>query len=460
MQKVTIIGAGSVTFAKKLVNDLLFLDAFRNAEFRLMDIDQSRLDFAENTMRIVNEKRGADATFMATTDRRKALDGADFVITMIQVGGDAATQVDFEVCRKHGLKLVIGDSMGVPGISRALRTIPAMLEICHDMEQVCPNALLLNYTNPMGMLHASMLRGSNIRSVGLCHGVFGTAGKLARFIGVPMERVNYLCAGINHMAFFLRFEVDGKDAYPLIRKAFDSTHKGEELVRQEMFRRLGYFMTESSYHLSEYLPYFIKSPELIKEYDIAVDEYLLRSAENLEIFQKVEQAFKEGRNLLTEGASITFKPRSRMRTGHAEAGEEVEVFNIADRSSGEYAAGICNAMVTGEPFFFNGNVLNTNLITNLPMNTCVEVPCLVNRNGVQPTHIGELPPQCAAMIQTNLNVQELVTRGMLEENRDYIYHAALLSPLAAAVLSTRTIYALMDDLIAAHKDLVPKWCAG
>jgi len=348
--------------------------------------------------------------------------------------------------------------MGIPGISRALRSIPVMLDICHDMEKLCPEALLLNYTNPMGMLLAAMLRGSGIQSVGLCHGVFGTASKLARFIDVPMERINYLCAGINHMAFFLKFEADGKDAYPLIRKAFDTTHKNQELVRQEMFRRLGYFMTESSYHLSEYLPYFVKSPQLIEEYDIAIDEYLLRSAENLEIFQKVEQAFQDGRNLLTDGASITFKPRSRMRTGGAEEGEEVEVFSIADQPSGEYASRICNAMVTGEPFFFNGNVLNTGLITNLPEGTCVEVPCLVNKNGVQPTHVGELPPQCAATIQTNLNVQELMTRGMLEQNHDYIYHAAMLSPLAAAVLSTKTIYALMDDLIAAHSEMVPGWC--
>lgn len=458
MQKIAIIGAGSVTFAKKLVNDFLFEEVFQDAEFRLLDIDQTRLDFAEKTMQLVNQKRGTQATFVVTTDRIKALTDADFVITMIQVGGDEATKVDFDVCRKHGLKLVIGDSMGVPGISRAARTIPVMLEICHDMEKVCPNALLLNYTNPMGMLLAAILRGSTISSVGLCHGVFGTAEKLARLIGKPIEQINYLCAGINHLAFFLRFEVDGEDAYPLIREAFNTTAKNEERVRQEMFRCLGYFMTESSYHLSEYVPYFIKSPQLIEEYDIAIDEYLLRSAENVEIFEKVEEAFRAGRNLLAEGGEITFTPHSRMRTGNAEEGEKVEVFSIADSPSGEYAASICNAMVTGEPYSFNGNVLNTGLITNLPENTCVEVPCLTDKNGVQPTHIGELPPQCAALIQTNLNVQELTTRGMLEQNRDYLYHAALLSPLASAVLSSKEIYALMDDLFAAHKDIVPAWC--
>ncbi|MDP6776596.1 MAG: alpha-glucosidase/alpha-galactosidase, partial [Candidatus Latescibacteria bacterium] len=301
MQKIAIIGAGSVTFARMLVNDLLFFDPFKDAEFRLMDIDPDRLHFAENTLSLVNEVRKTKATFIATTDRRKALEGADFAITMIQVGGPDAIRADFEVCRKHGIRFVIGDSMGIPGISRALRTIPALLDIAHTMEEVCPDAYLLNYANPMGMMMASLLRDSSTQAVGLCHGVFGTARTLARFIDVPYERVRYFCAGINHLAFFLKYEVDGQDAYPLIRKAFDTTHKDQELVRQEMFRRLGYFMTESSYHLPEYLPYFIKSDELIQEYDIEVDENLVKSAEDAEIFGKVHQAFLEGRNLLAEG---------------------------------------------------------------------------------------------------------------------------------------------------------------
>ncbi|MDP6775379.1 MAG: alpha-galactosidase [Candidatus Latescibacteria bacterium] len=458
MQKIAIMGAGSVTFARMLVNDLLFFEPFKDAEFRLMDVDPDRLDFAENTLRLVNEVRKTNASFTVTTDRREALDGADFAITMIQVGGLDATRTDFEVCRNHGLKLVIGDSMGIPGISRALRTIPALLDITRDMEAICPDAHLLNYTNPMGMVMSSLLRGSSVDAVGLCHGVFGTARRLAQIIDVPYEKIRYLCAGINHLAFFLKFEADGKDAYPLIRKAFDTTHADQELVRQEMFRRLGYFMTESSYHLSEYLPYFIKSDELIEEYDIAVDEYVLRSEEAVEIFEKVHQAFVEGRNLLAEGGQVTFVPRSRMRRGHAEPGEEVAAFRIPDRPSGEYASRICNAIATGDTFVFNGNVLNTGLITNLPDNTCVEVPCLVDGNGIQPTHVGELPPQCAAVIQTNLNVQELTARGILEQNRDYIYHAALVSTLASAVLSTREIYALMDELLEAHRHLVPDWC--
>lgn len=457
MYKIAMIGAGSVSFTRKLVNDLLFMDVFKDAEIRLMDIDAERLDFAAQTMAVVNEKRGANATFVPTTDRLMALDGADFVITMLQVGGFAATQVDFDVCKKHGLQLVIGDSMGVPGLSRALRTLPVMLDIAHDMEKVCPHAPLLNYTNPMGMLMAAILRGSKIDGVGLCHGVFGTAHKLAQFIGASVDDVQYLCAGINHLAFFLKYEVNGQDAYPRIREAFDTTHKDQELVRQEMFRRLGYFMTESSFHLPEYLPYFIKRDDLIKEYDIAIDEYLARSAENVEIYEKVSAAFAEGKNLLAEGGTVTFTPKSRMRQGHAEAGEEVQAFNIADKSSGEYAAEICQAMVTGKPYVFNGNILNTGLITNLWQDTCVEVPCLVDHNGIQPTYVGDLPPQCAAIVQTNVNVQELTTRGFLEQNKDYIYHAALLSPLASAVLSSKEIYALMDDLVVAHRDFMPAW---
>ena len=447
MQKIAIIGAGSVTFARRLVNDLLFLEPFGDAEFRLMDIDAERLDFATHTMDLVNAQRQTGARFISTTDRARALEGADFVIVAIQVGGDAATQVDFEVCRRHGLKLVIGDSMGVPGISRALRTLPVMLDLAGDMEQACPDALLLNYTNPMGMVMAGVLRGSAVRGVGLCHGVPGTARRLAGYIDVPMERVRYLCAGINHLAFFLKYEVDGRDAYPMVRRAFDTTHRNEELVRQEMFRRLGYFMTESSFHLAEYLPHFIKSDELIAEYDIPIDEYLLRSAENVEIFERVKEAFDAGKNLLAEGGQVTFTPRSRMRRRNAGPGQKVEAFRIDDQPSGEYASRICQAVVTGEPFVFNGNVLNRGLIANLPENSCVEVPCLVDGNGVQPTSVGELPPQCAAVIQTNLNVQELTTRGILERNREYIYHAALVSPLASAVLSTRQIYGLMDDLL-------------
>jgi alpha-galactosidase len=457
MQKVAMIGAGSVSFTRKLVNDLLFLEPFQDAEIRLMDVDQERLDFAAQTMDVVNQKRGASATFVPTTDRLKALDGADFVVTMLQVGGLGATQVDFDVCKRHGLKLVIGDSMGVPGISRALRTIPVMLDLAHDMEKVCPGAPLLNYTNPMGMVMAAVLRGSAIHGVGLCHGVYGTARRLAGYIGASIDQVQYLCAGINHLAFFLKYEVNGVDAYPRIREAFDTTHKDQDRVRQEMFRRLGYFMTESSFHLSEYLPYFIKRDDLIEEYDIAIDEYLARSEENVEIYEKVSEAFEQGKNLLAEGGSVKFTPRSRMRMGHAEAGEEVQAFNIPDQSSGEYASEICNAMVTGEPFVFNGNILNAGLITNLWQNTCVEVPCLVDHNGIQPTYVGDLPPQCAAVAQTNVNVQELTTRGMLEQNRDYIYQAALVSPLASAVLSTKEIYALMDDLVVAHRDMMPEW---
>ncbi len=457
--KIAIIGAGSVSFARKIVNDLLFKEGFAEAEFRLMDIDPERLNFAEHTMKLVAQKRGAQPSFIPTTDRRQALDGADFVITMIQVGGEAATKVDFDICRKHGLKLVIGDTMGVPAVSRTLRTLPAMLEIVTDMEELCPSALLLNYANPMGMVMCGLQRASSVVSVGLCHGVFGTAMKLARFIGVDFDRVNYLCAGINHMAFFLKYEVDGKDAYPLIREAFDTTHKNEELVRQEVFRRFGYFMTESSYHLSEYVPWFVKSDELIAEYDIAIDEYLARSSENTEIFRKVEAAFKEGRNLLAgEGEPITLKPRSRMRQGHAEAGEVVEAFSIPDTSSSEYASFICESLWTGKRFSFNGNVLNNGAIGNLPQDACVEVPCLTDRNGIQPTVVGDLPPQCAAMIRTNTNVQDLAVRAVLEQNIEYAYHAALLSPLAGAVLSTKSITALMDDLLEAHAGILPLWC--
>ena len=461
MKKVAMIGAGSTAFAKRLVNDILFLDPFRDAEIRLMDIDPDRLEMSEKTMHVVAERREAQCTIVPTLDRRQALDGADFVICMIQVGGNKATEVDFEVCRRHGLKLVIGDTIGIPAISRALRTAPVMLEFCREMEELCPDAHLLNYTNPMGMNMAAVLRGSAVKGVGLCHGVYGTAHKLAKFLGVEYSRLTYLCAGINHLAFFIRLEVDGKDAYPQLREAFDTTHKDQELVRQEVFRRFGYFMTESSFHLPECVPYFLKSDESIQEYDIAIDEYIYRSQENYEIFEQVAKAFKAGKNVFdgeTEG--ITFTPRSRMRTGHAEPGELGPQFKIADRRSGEYCSSIVNAIATDEPFVFAGNVLNKGLIDNLLPNSCVEVPVLVDANGYQPTHIGSLPPQCAALVQTNINCQELTTCAILEESREHALHAALLSPHASSTLSSKAIVALMDDLLKAHEKLLPKWCIG
>ena len=231
-------------------------------------------------------------------------------------------------------------------------------------------------------------------------------------------------------------------------------------MRQELFRQFGYFMTESSYHIAEYVPYFLKRDDLIAEYDIAIDEYLARSAENLEIFTRVEEAFRAEKNVFAEGAAVRFEPKSRMRRGRAEPGELVEAFRIESAPSSEYAAGICNAIATGERFLFNGNVLNTGLITNLPDRSCVEVPCVVDRNGIQPTHVGELPPQCAALTQTNVNVQELTVRALLEESREHLMHAALMCPHGSSVLSTREIRALMTDLIAAHGDSVPAWSRG
>jgi len=462
MQKVAIIGAGSVTFAKRLVNDLYFREAFRDCELRLMDIDPERLHMADKTMQAVRAKRGAvGSKIIATLDRDVALDGADFVIITIQAGGDEATQVDFDVCRRHGLRLVIGDSMGIPAIARALRNAPVMLDICRDMERLCPDAILLNYTNPMGMNTGVMLRGSSIQAVGLCHGVFGTSRRMAGMLGVDPSRVSYLCAGINHMAFFIKYEVDGKDAYPDLLKAFDGKHKNDERVRQELFRRFGYFMTESSFHTAEYVPWFIKNDDLIAEYDIVIDEYLARSAENKEIYEKINEAFHAGKNVFDgETDGIVFTPRSRMRLRGAEPGELGPAFNIPGEPSSEYAAFIMNAAVTGEPFVFNGNFLNRGEISNLPLGACIEAPCLADDNGIQPTFVGELPPQCAALIQTNINVQELTVRAILEQNRDYLYHAAMLDPLAAAVLSTKPIVALMDDLLDAHKGLIPDWCVG
>ena len=422
--KVTFIGAGSTVFALNLLGDILSYEELRDCTIALHDINQERLDATEAVVRQAVEKLNAPTRVVATTDRREALDGASYVLTMIQVGGyRPATVTDFEIPKKYGLRQTIADTLGIGGIMRGLRTVPVLVDIARDMEELCPNAPLLQYVNPMAINCWALNELTTIRTVGLCHSVQGTAGELARDLGIPIEEIDYRAAGINHMAFYLEFRHRGEDLYPRLQAiARDGTEPATNRVRYEVLRRTGYFVTESSEHFSEYVPWFIKRdrPDLIEQFNIPLDEYPRRCERQIARWED---------------------QRSRLETGG---------FELNTSRSNEYAAGIIHSMETGEPRVVYGNVANDGLISNLPQGACVEVPCLVDRNGVQPTAIGALPTHLAALMQTNVNVQALTVDAVVTGNRDSIYHAAMLDPHTAAELDLDQIWHLVDDLIDAH----------
>lgn len=435
MPKIALIGAGSTVFAKNLLGDILSFPELGNATVSLHDIDAERLQTSTVVAHRVAAALDARPVIEATTDRRRALDGADYVITMFQIGGyKPSTVIDFEIPKKYGLRQTIADTLGVGGIMRGLRTIPVLLDLCAEMEEVCPDAYLLNYVNPMAMNCWAVGRASNIKTVGLCHSVQGTAEQLAKDIGIPVEEINYVCAGINHVAFYLRFErktSEGvEDLYPKIRQVVaDGRVPDWNRVRYDAFMRLGYFATESSEHFSEYVPWYIKHdrPDLIHRYNIPLDEYITRCENQIAAWEMIRQYLED------ESATL-----------------DVE-------RSHEYGAFIIHSLETGQPRVIYGNVPNESLIDNLPRGACVEVPCLVDKNGIQPTRIGNLPPQLAAVMQTNINVQALTVEAALTGKREHIYHAAMLDPRTAAELDPDQIFSLVDDLIEAHGDWLPSY---
>ena len=423
--KVTLVGAGSAVFAKNLLGDLLsFPELADRAVLALMDVDPVRLRTSEIVARGLVDSVGADARVEATLDRREALDGADYVFTLLQVGGyHPATVTDFELPKRFGLRQTIGDTVGIGGIMRALRTIPVLLDLCRELEEVAPDALLLQYVNPMAMLGWAVARATSIRTVGLCHSVQGTARDLAADLDVPADELEYVCAGINHLAFYLELQHRGRDLYPLLRAKRDVPDWNR--VRYEVLRHFGYFCTESSEHLAEYVPWFIKSarPELVERFNVPLDEYPRRCEAQLAEWEGLRASLENG------------------------AG-------VAARRSDEYGARIVRALETGEPFTFNGNVMNDGLIDNLP-HCCVEVPCVADARGITPQAVGSLPPQLAALIQTNVNVQALTVEAALTGTREHVYHAAMLDPHTAAELALGEIHELVDLLLEAHGALVP-----
>jgi alpha-galactosidase len=469
MAKVTFIGAGSTVFARNLLRDLFLFPELHETTISLMDIDAERLRTTEVVTRRLAEQAGAKATIEATTDLRRALDGADYAINMIQVGGyRPSTVIDFEIPKKYGLRQTIADTLGIGGIMRGLRTIPVLVQMARTMEEVCPEVLFINYTNPMAILCWAVSQATSVKTVGLCHSVQGTAAHLARILDIPLDEITYVCAGINHMAFYTRFERGGQDLYPALRRVIEEGRVPEyDRVRFEMFRRLGYFVTESSEHFSEYVPWFIKHdhPDLIDRFNIPLDEYPRRCERQIADWDAMRTALEADDPLEIERYERERHERRVARVAELDplraaemqrAWEEEQRTHMAQHS-GEYGTLIIYGMETGRPQVVYGNVPNDGLIDNLPAGCSVEVPCLVDRAGVQPVRVGALPPHLAALMRTNVNVQEMTVQAALERRRDYVTYAAMLDPHTAAELTLDQIDQLVDDLLAAHGEMLPAY---
>lgn len=462
MNKITFLGAGSSVFAKNVLGDCLQTDVLREYEYALYDINPVRLEESFKMLsNINNNSNGGKAKIIKYTDRLEALRGAKYVANAIQVGGyEPCTVTDFEIPKKYGIRQTIGDTNGIGGIFRALRTIPVMMDFARDMESVCPDALFINYTNPMSILTLAMLRGSSMKTIGLCHSHQECVPMLLARLGLPEDGLNYRIAGINHMAWLLDISRNGADYYPTIRKQavegpiLDTSAKMHEqhpefaeffaqhavapteytpqnhndMVRFELMKQFGFYVTESSEHSAEYYPYFIKKnyPELIEKFNIPLDEYPKRCRMQLEMWNK------QAEKLIHNG-------------------------NLTHNRSNEYAASIIEALETGKAFSFGGNVLNTGLIDNLPADCCVEVTCLANAGGIQPCHIGSLPHQLAALNMRQVSVHQLTVDAALTGKREYIYQAAMLDPHVGSELTIDEIRHLVDDLIEAHGDWLPKY---
>lgn len=444
MTVITFVGAGSTVFTKNIAGDILHRHALSDATIRLMDINPKRLEESEIVVGKLASTLGVKAKVETYTEQRRALAGADFVVCCFQVGGyDPCTITDFEVPKQYGLRQTIADTLGIGGIMRGLRTVPVLWSICEDMLEVAPDAIMLQYVNPMAInTWAIGAKYPTIRQVGLCHSVQGTAEELARDLDIPVSDIRYLAGGINHMAFYLNFEhrqPDGsyKDLYPALKQGYREGRfpkpsswnpRCPNKVRYEMLMRLGYFVTESSEHFAEYTPYFIKRdrPDLIEKFGVPLDEYPKRCVEQIDRWEKQAKDYREANKIKVE-------------------------------PSHEYASAIMNSVVTGEPSVIYGNIRNQGYIPQLPDGAAVEVPVLVDHNGLQPTIVRDIPPQLIGLIRTNLNVQELTVAALVEENPEHIYHAAMLDPHTAAELDLDQIWALTDDLLVAHDDWLPEF---
>jgi alpha-galactosidase len=434
MPKITFIGAGSFGFTRKLVRDLLSFPTLEASEIALMDIDEERLDFAKRACERIVAAGGYPAKVTATNNRAKALEGADFVVVTILVGSTEVWRHDIEIPKKYGEDINVGDTRGVAGIFRAIRTVPVLVDIARDMERYCPKALMLNYTNPMAMLCRAISKETSIQVTGLCHSVQGTAEMLATWIGAPMDEITYTCAGINHTAWYTNFEWKGKDAYPLIHKAI--TEKQEvynaEQVRNEMYLALDYYVTESSGHNSEYNWWFRKRPDLIEKYCTHGTNW--NPGHHAYILKEYQRRIHDWRDDILKWFE-----------------EEVDL-----EPSHEYAAYIMNAMSGGAAFQFNGNVPNKNLISNLPYDACVEVPVWVSKKGLEPVAVGALPQSVVPLTNLYSQIEEMTVEAIQTGNRKLIYQAVAYSPLSAAVLSLAEIKDMVNELFAINEAHLPE----
>ena len=437
--KITFMGAGSTIFARNVIGDCMCTPSLCESEFALYDIDEKRLKESEIILSAINKNindgKAKITTYLGEAERKEALRGASFVVNAIQVGGyEPCTVTDFEIPKKYGLRQTIADTMGIGGIMRALRTIPVMKAFADDMEEVCPDAWFLNYTNPMAMLTGYMLRYTKIKTVGLCHSVQGCSKDLLNALGMEdkVEGRTDVIAGINHMAWLLDVrDKDGNDLYPEIKKRAkekNATEKHGDMVRYDYIDKLGYYCTESSEHNAEYNGFYIKSryPEMIEEFNIPLDEYPRRCVNQI-------AGWEEERDRILADGKITHE-RSK-----------------------EYASYIMEAMVTNKPYKIGGNVLNNGLIDNLPREACVEVPCLVDGSGITPCHMGSLPLQLAAMNASNIYPQLLTIEAAATLEKKYIYNAAMMDPLTGTELNIKDIYAMVDEMLEAHKDWLPEY---
>jgi len=431
MTKIVLNGAGSVEFTKELLADILGFEGLAGSTIALFDVNTERLETAEAIARWTVEALGAPATIEPHLDRRAALDGADHVISMIRVGGHEGLKLDFEIPGRYGVRQTMADTMGIGSIFRALCTIPALLELARDVYEVAPDAWLYNYTNPMAALVWAIYAGTaHQRVVGVCMSAENTAQQLAELVGVPFGEIAYLAGGINHQSWILRLEHDGQDLYPRLRQiAADDPDGLGRRVRMEILKRFGYFPTESSEHNADLVPWFLPHEDQVRRFRIPVNEYLHRSERNLGSYAETRRKLRAGEPLGLERGP-------------------------------EYAPQIIHSIETGTRRMVYGNVRNGGSIGNLPEDCCAEVPCLVDRAGVQPTHVGNLPPQLAALNRLYLNVCELTVRAALEERRDLVYQAALLDPSTAATLSIDEIVRVCDELIGAHGNLIPAGIRG
>jgi len=431
--RVVFIGAGSFGFTRTLIKDLLTFPLLKDAEIVLMDVDKERLASSKQAVEKIISLGKYPAKVKATLDRKKALKGADAVLCTILASGVNVWRYDFEIPKKYGVDICVGDTRGPAGIFRALRTIPVMLDICKDMEKLCPDAILLNYTNPMAMLCRAMQKKTNVKVTGLCHSVQGTAQMLAKWIGASMDDVTYVSAGINHQSWYIEYKVKGKDAYPLIRKAVkkEKIYK-EEIVRNEMFLNLGYYVTESSGHNSEYNWWFRKRPDLIKKYCIHGTGWNPgKYGYILDEYWKREDTWKND-----------IKKWLKQKTIPLERGHE-------------YATCIINAYMGGEPYLFNGNVPNTGIIPNLPQDACVEVPVLANKRGFNTIYVGPLPPQCAALNNVSIASEEMAVEATLTGDPELVFYSVAYDPLTASVLSLAEIRKMVKEMLKINKDYLP-----